>query len=100
VADRWWDSWVPAVAPYAVLLQLFIGGAMSTDEFELVFLRIYKLDPTEWSPEIFEVLDSFFADVDEYCGDDVLRKEVHGLDEQALRERARATLEGLRALAG
>jgi hypothetical protein len=88
------------MAPYAVMLRLFVDGAMTADEFEVVFLRLYKQDPTDWPPEIFNLLDGFFADVDEYCGEDDLREEVHGLDEQTLRERARATLYGLRDLVG
>jgi hypothetical protein len=71
---------------------------MRAGEFELVFLRLYKLDPTEWSREVFGILDSFFADVDEYCADEVVRAQVHGLDEETLRHRASETIEALRAL--
>lgn len=100
MAENWWDSWVPTVAPYAVMLRLFIGGAITADEIEVLFLRLYKLDPTDWSPEIFNVLDTFFADVDAYCGDDALRREVNGLDEGTLRDRAQSAFEDLRLLAG
>lgn len=81
----WWSSWVPAVAPYAILLRLFAAGAMSADEFEVVFLRLYKDDATDWPPELFCVLDGLFADVDDYCSDPKLRLSVGGLDEEALR---------------
>jgi hypothetical protein len=96
----WWSSWVPAVAPYAVLLRLFADGAMSADEFEVVFLRLYKADSTDWSPELFRVLDGLFADVDDYCSDPRLRQSVGGLDEEALRAKCTLALADLRNLAG
>ncbi len=100
MADTWWSSWVPAVAPYAVLLRLFVEGSIGADELEILFLRLYKVDPTDWPSELFDVLDRFFADVDAYCGDDRLREEVHGLDAAGLRRRARDTFEELARLAG
>jgi Bacterial self-protective colicin-like immunity len=100
VAEPWWSSWVGPVVPYAVLLRLFSDGGMTADEFEVVFLRLYKLDPTQWPANLFAVLDSFFADVDAYCPDDALRKEVGGLDADELRQRASQTLSRLKELAG
>lgn len=100
MADLWWDRWVTALQPYAVLLRLFIDGAFSASEFEVVFLRLFKDDPTEWPPEVFEVLDSFFADVDAYCGDEELRSKVGGLSGEALRERASHVFDRLQAIAG
>jgi hypothetical protein len=86
--------------PYAILLRLFSDGGLTADEFEVVFLRLYKLDPTPWPADHFAVLDSFFADVDTYCPDDALRAEVGGLDADGLRERASQTLSRLKELAG
>jgi len=100
VGDRWWDPWVAAVQPYAVLLRLFAEGALSAGEFEVVFLRLYKDDPTDWPSDLYDVLDSLFADVDEYCSDDDLRAKVGGLDDDALRQRASQAFDRLRALAG
>jgi hypothetical protein len=88
------------VVPYAVLLRLFAEGTLTADEIEVVFLRLYKLDPTAWPPDLFDVLDSFFADVDAYCSDDALRAEVGGLDAEELRKRAAQTLSRLKELAG
>jgi hypothetical protein len=100
VAEPWWSSWIPAVAPYAILLRLFVTEAMSAGEFEAVFLKLYKSDPTQWPPELFAVLDRLFADVDDYCSDPVLRASVGGLDEEALRSRCEAALAQLGELAG
>jgi self-protective colicin-like immunity protein len=99
VVEVWWSSWVAAVTPYAVLLRLLIDGHITGAEFEIVFLPLYKGDTTAWPPEIFEVLDGFFADVDDFCADPALRDEVGGIDEPELRRRAAAAFERLSALA-
>lgn len=100
VAEQWWSRWGVAVAPYAVLMRLLIDGRVKGEEFEVVFLRLYKGDATRWPPEIFDVLDGFFADVDEFCDDPSLRAEVGGIDETELRRRAEITLDRLSVVAG
>lgn len=88
-----------AVAPYAVLLRLLIDGRVTGEEFEVVFLPLYKRDGTDWPPEIFDVLDGFFADVDAFCADPELRAEVGGIGEAELRRRAVIAFERLSASA-
>lgn len=100
VSEPWWSSWVAAVVPYAVLLRLMIDGRVTGEEFEVVFLPLYKKDGTSWSPEIFDVLDGFFAAVDDFCPNPVLRAEVGGLDESELRRRAQIAYQRLAELAG
>jgi hypothetical protein len=99
VADSWWSSWMAPVVPYAVILRLFIEGRIAADEFEVVFLRLYKLDPTDWPPNLFTVLDTLFTDVDAYCAIDQIRAEVRGLDADQLRELAAQALSKLEKLA-
>ena len=89
-----------SLAPYAVLLRLLIDGRVTGEEFEGMFLPFYKNDATSWSTEIFDVLDGFFADVDDFCADPALRAEVGGLDEAELRRRAEIAFERLAELAG
>lgn len=100
MADVWWSSWVGVVVPYAVLIRRFVDGGLTADEFEVVFLRLYKLDPTEWPADLFGVLDTLFADVDAYCPDERLRAEVGGLHAEQLRERAVIAFGKLEKLAG
>jgi Bacterial self-protective colicin-like immunity len=100
VASPWWDSWVAALQPYAILLSLFIDGVVEAPEFEVLFLRLYKNDPTDWPPDVFNALDGFFADVDEYCADPVLRQRVSGIDAVELRARAVQAFERLKMLGG
>lgn len=100
MAEQWWSSWVATVVPYAVLISLLVDGRVTGEEFEVVFFTLYKNDSTSWSPEIFDVLDGFFADVDDFCADPMLLTETGGMDEVELRRRAETTLRRLTELAG
>jgi len=100
VAEHLWSRWVVAVAPYAVLLRLLIDGRVTGEEFEVVFLPLYKRDTTNWPPEMFDVLDGFFADIDDFCADPALRAKVGGIGEAELRRRAEIALDRLSAMAG
>ena len=99
VADPWWSTWDGAVAPYAILLRLFVDGRMTAEEFEVVFLSLYKNDPTDWPGETFDVLDRLFGDVDDFVADDRLRTETGGIDAEELRRRASATFDQLKKMA-
>ena len=79
---------------------MFVDGRIAGEEFELLFLPIYKRDPTHWPAELFDVLDGLFGDVDEFCPDDLLRVQSGGIDETELRRRAARALERLSAQAG
>jgi hypothetical protein len=100
VDEYWWESWVSDVVPYALLIRLFRDEAMTADEFEILYLRLFKSDSTDWPDQIFDVLDGLFADVDSYCADDQLREKVHGLDSVDLRQKADLALAALTELAG
>lgn len=100
VASQWWGSWISALQPYAILLRLFIDGVVEAPEFEVLFLRLYKSDQTAWPADMFDILDAFFADVDEYCADPALRARVNGLDAGELRARAGRAFERLKELGG
>jgi hypothetical protein len=93
-------SWVTRIAPYRVLLRLLLDGRLNGEEFETVFLPLYTNDETRWSPELFAILDGFFADVDDFCADPHLRDEAGGIDEQELRRRAEVTYQRLADVAG
>jgi hypothetical protein len=73
---------------------------MSADEFKEVFVRLYKLDPTRWEPEVFEILDRLFSDVDNYCASEVLRADIDGTDEETLRRQAQVAFDQLERIIG
>lgn len=91
---------MPSIAPYAIMLQQLIDGRVSGDEFEAVFLPFYKRDATIWPAELFDVLDGFFAALDDFQADPVLRGEIGSIGESELRGRAVSTIERLAVLAG
>lgn len=93
----WWCDWDPNVAPYAVLLQLLARNRITADEFETLFLSLYKNDSTKWPEEIYKVLDQLFYAVDDYNRDPLLRD--NDVDENELRSRATLAFSELRKLA-
>lgn len=99
VADEiWWEAHSSAAVPYLLLLRLFIEHRINGDEYELLFLRLYKDDPAAWPEKEFQVLDGLFSDADQFTSDAALRTAVDGLDEAALRVRAHAAFDRLSAL--
>lgn len=88
-------EWEGALAPYELLLRMFSAGRISGQELETIFFPLYKHDPVIWPQEIFDVLDHFFADLDEYCSDAELRRQISGIDEAQLKARADSALKGV-----
>ncbi|WP_369745609.1 colicin immunity domain-containing protein [Paenarthrobacter sp. AMU7] len=86
----WWWTWDSSVAQYAVLLRLLVDGRVTADEFEALFLPLYKGDRTKWSEEIYEILDQLFYTVDGYNRDPALRD--NDVDEKELTSRATLAL--------
>lgn len=72
-------------------MRAFLEGRLTGQEFQLLYLAIFKTDDKYRPPEIFDVLDGLFADVDDFCADDDLRCRAGGLDEKALRALVRTS---------
>ncbi|GII77230.1 hypothetical protein Sru01_22120 [Sphaerisporangium rufum] len=98
----WWEfeGWRHELAPYVVLVSAFIEHRLTGAEFEVMFLKLYKTDPTKWEDELFRALDGLFAAVDDYCADPRILEEVGGLDEAGMRSKGESTLRELRAIPG
>lgn len=76
-------------AKYREVIWKFINHQLSAQDFESSYLEIFKHDEDQsLSPE-FDVLEALFFDVDDYVADPGLRREVHGLNDEELRHRAR-----------
>ncbi|TLG04686.1 hypothetical protein FEK35_19850 [Nocardia cyriacigeorgica] len=84
------DSVGRMLAVYESAIRSFVVGSSSADDFEARFLALFKNDKYQVPGPEFDVLDSLFADVDDYVADPDLRNEVGGIGEQELRERARS----------
>jgi hypothetical protein len=99
VADeRWWWRWLNVLAPYGVLIRAFVDGALSGEEFEIIFLTMQR-DGPGWSGEAGRVLDELFFDVDDFDPDPDRRALIGGIDEAELRVRAAAAFARLSDLA-
>jgi hypothetical protein len=83
------------LAVYKDLIQQFADGHTSADDFESAYLSTFKSDSHQVRGPEFEVLDSLFADVDDYVADPQLRETVGGLDGGHLRLRARKAYDTL-----
>lgn len=82
---------------YTGLLERYLGGELDDREFEFAYTTTFRDDASLRSREEVEVLGSIFGDVDRHL-------EMHMLmggrgDSEAVRRRAAAALEGLKALA-
>ncbi len=92
-SDRSRERW-----PYIVLLQISTSGRMTSDEFEVLFLRMYKNDPTDWDRITFRLLDGLFAAVDACAPEPNGMTRLDAVDASQLLREANHALEELRPL--
>jgi hypothetical protein len=91
VADSWWERerWAVDLVQYVILIRAFLEGRLTGQEFQMLYFAVFKSDNKHRPPEIFDILDGLFADIDDYCSDDAVRQRVGGIDEEELRARTR-----------
>jgi Bacterial self-protective colicin-like immunity len=89
VADSWWERerWAVDLVQYVILIRAFLEGRLTGGEFQMLYLAAFKSDNKHRPSDIFSILDGLFADIDNYCSDDVVRQRVGGIDEEELRAR-------------
>lgn len=87
----------PLAAPYAILLKAFVENRLRGDGFETVYIRLYKSDPTRWTPDHFSILDGIFFDLEDFDGGFSVTADA--IDEEELRLRAGRALDRLVELA-
>lgn len=92
---RPWEAFAPPLWPYVALFHVVLQRRVTVQEFEVVFLAMYKNDPTSWTPSVFSVLESVFGAVDEFCENETLRAEVHGLATEDVLAEVKGGLERL-----
>jgi hypothetical protein len=100
VAEPWWEQekWAVDIVQYVILMRAFLENRLPGPEFQLLYFAIFKGDDRQRPREIFEILDRLFAEIDDYCYDDELRRRTGGMDEDQLRERVRYALDRLSAI--
>lgn len=86
-----------AYTDYAMLLNRFLDGKISTEEFQCTYLRCFKNEDRKLDESLFELLDELFGDVDAFCTDQELLAENPDfyVDEAALREKTAQSLQRL-----
>ncbi len=81
----------PALLDYMDLIRRYLNEIVPTEEFERVYLRMFKDDATIRPNAEYNVLNGLFIDLDAYCGDAEIRS-ADDLDDASLRIRARRAL--------
>jgi Bacterial self-protective colicin-like immunity len=82
-----------AIEPYRHLIDALLNDTITPDDFQTDYMATYLGDNTHHEPEVFNVVDRFFADVDAYVDEDRLRDPSLGdIGPEELRELARALL--------
>ncbi len=82
---------------YVTLIEAFVTGCINAEQFEPIYLALFKTDPGGRADPVFQVLDTLFGDVDSY--DSNASTTDHGwIDESELQARAAKALERLREL--
>ena len=85
------------LSDYLTLLEAFLDRRLAVADFERMYLRMFKDDPTLRPSEEYEILNALFASTDAFCDDPSIT--VSGtLDEDGLRAEARAALDALHRL--
>lgn len=85
------------LSAYIGLLERFVNGDIPASEFEHIYLRMFKQDPTIRPETEYQILNRLFSDVDAFCADPELRS-INDLDEAQLSSRALSSLRELQAL--
>lgn len=96
---NWWKAWAPKLSAYAILIRLLIDQRISAREFEALFLQLYQDDPTDWPVNVLDVLESLFADVDEFSTAQAARPASAESGEHELRKCASVAFQQLSELA-
>lgn len=82
----------PKIERYMFLMQEFVGGSLTANQFETEYLDLFKSDETIWEEKVFLVLDKLFSDVDSFCAESSIRRSGD-LNEADLRDAARDAYE-------
>lgn len=75
-------------------MRAFAERRLEAEEFESVYLALFKNDPTMWPQEVFDVLNRLFTDVDAYSPDPALRGR-NDIDEAELRKQTELAINQL-----
>lgn len=79
---------------YNKLINSFINGNISAEEFDLKYLDLFLNDKTSYSQKLYDITQELFYDVEEFCIYPELREEGE-IDEDGLLNSAKIALKRL-----
>ena len=82
---------------YVTLIEAFVTGCIGAEQFEPIYLALFKTDPGGRPEPVFQVLDALFGDVDAYDSN-AGTTDFGWIDESELKARAANSLGRLREL--
>jgi hypothetical protein len=85
----------PTLLPYEILINAFVQGDLSATEFEAEYLKLFEYDNTDLEEEDYNILNTLFWAVDQFCANPKLREE-EDLDENQLKTAAQEALTALK----
>ena len=83
--------------PYLILMEAFLSGRLTADEFTSIYLQFFPCDPADWPDDMFAALQRVFSSSDSLCLDPVLRVKW-AIDEEELRREVATALDKLRKI--
>jgi hypothetical protein len=84
---------------YIDLIKEFLNSEITATDFKAKYLRYFKASTKAWGEGEYEVLNTLFLDLDEFCANPSLR-DSKDLDEPEIRARSKNALKKLIALNG
>ena len=80
-----------AYTDYKALLDRFMEKAIPVEEFQTIYLELFKNETRQLSEPLFALLDGLFGDIDSFSADPYLLAEQpdYYIDEAQLREKVK-----------
>jgi len=82
--------------PYIALIEDVVSGAITVDDFESLYLDMFKANEIMWAEPEYDILNGLFLDLDSYHADPAIRDPVLGLDAFQIMEQAKTALAQLK----
>jgi len=87
----------PTTLPYEKLINSFVQEQLSATQFEIEYLKLFEYDKTDFTETEYNILNTLFWAVENFCSDPELRDQGD-LDENQLRDAAKVALQTLTSL--
>ena len=86
VGEEEGHGYIGYIGAYQAAAIAFAEERLSAQEFEAIWLSLFKNDPETRPPSVFQVLEQIFLAVDDYVPDTAVRAKVGGKAADQLRQ--------------